>query len=104
MEALHGYQSEKDLTKILDQYVARDSDLVLAKALQHYSQGKLIQAYESITEAIVADPVKPRLPLTMCKLLKHEKRYNEALKLIEASPDWIRNNNEVAQFYAVLSF
>lgn len=104
VETLHGYQSEKDLTNILDQYVVRDSDLVLARALQHYTQGKQAQAYEMITDAIVADPLNPRLPLAMCKLLKHEQRYQEALKLVEASPAWIRNHREVMQLHALLSF
>jgi putative thioredoxin len=101
---LHGFQSEKDLSEILEQYVVRDSDLALAKALQHYSQGHQAEAYEMMTDAIVADPLNPRLPLAMCKLLKHEKRYREALDLIDASPDWVRNNKEVAQFYAILGF
>jgi len=104
VETLHGYQSENDLMRVFDQYVVRDSDLTLSKALQYYNQGKQAQAYEMITDAIVADPVNPRLPLAMCKLLRHEQRHNEALKLIEASPDWVRNNKEVAQFYAMLNF
>ena len=104
VETLHGYQSEKDLMAVLDLYVVRDSDLIVAKAVQRYAQGQHSEAYQMIIDAIVADPVNPRLPLTMCKLLKNENRYDEALKLIEASPDWVRNNKEVNQLYALLSF
>ena len=71
---MHGYQNEEDLLKLLEQYVARDSDLRLAGAIRLYTDGKKTEAYETIANAIVEDPVNPRLPLTFCKLLKHEER------------------------------
>jgi len=69
-----------------------------------YSEGKQADAYEMIVEAIVNDPHNPRLPLAMCKLLKHEERYQEAVKLIDALPDEIRKNVEIAQLRDLLSF
>jgi putative thioredoxin len=48
--------------------------------------------------------VNPRLPLTFCKLLKHEGRYREALALIDALPPDIRNHTEVAQLHDLLTF
>lgn len=104
VETWHGYQSEEDLTRVLDRYVARDSDQVLPQAIQLYSEGKQADAYEMIVEAIVNDPHNPRLPLAMCKLLKHEERYQEAVKLIDALPDEIRKNAEIAQLRDLLSF
>jgi len=101
---LHGFQSEEDLLKVLEQYVARDSDLTLAGAIRLYTEGKKTEAYETIANAIVEDPVNPRLPLTFCKLLKHEERYKEALALIDALPPNIRNNTEVAQLHDLLTF
>ena len=104
VETWHGYQSEEDLTKILDIYVSRESDQTLAQAIQLYTAGKSTEAYEMIAAAIVDDPVNPRLPLAMCKLLKHEARFAEALKLINSLPDDIRSNVEISQFHDVLSF
>lgn len=104
METLHGYQSEEELLKILDQYVARDSDLTLAEAIRLYTEGKKTSAYETIAGAIVEDPVNPRLPLTFCKLLKHEERYREALALIDALPPGIRNHTEIDQLHDLLTF
>jgi putative thioredoxin len=101
---MHGYQNEEDLLKLLEQYVARDSDLTLADAIRLYTDGKKTEAYETIANAIVEDPVNPRLPLTFCKLLKHEERYIEALTLIDALPPDIRNHTEVAQLHDLLSF
>jgi len=104
VETWHGYQSEEELLKVLDNYVARESDQDLARAIQIYTEGKTTEAYEMIANAIVNDPVNPRLPLAMCKLLKHEERYEEALKVINALPAAIRKNAEITQFHDLLSF
>ncbi|MGD2054797.1 MAG: tetratricopeptide repeat protein [Gammaproteobacteria bacterium] len=104
VETMHGFQSEEDLLQVLEQYVARDSDLTLAGAIRLYTEGKKTEAYETIANAIVEDPLNPRLPLTFCKLLKHEERYIEALALIDALPPHIRNNTEVAQLHDLLTF
>ena len=104
VETLYGYQSEEELLKILEQYVARDSDLTLADAIRLYTDGKKTEAYETIANAIVADPVNPRLPLTFCKLLKHEERYREAMALIDVLPPDIRNHTEVVQLHDLLTF
>ncbi len=101
---MHGFQSEEDLLKVLEQYVARESDLTLAGAIRLYTEGRKTEAYETIANAIVDDPVNPRLPLTFCKLLKHEERYKEALALIDALPPDIRNHTEVAQLHDLLTF
>jgi len=104
VETLHGYQSEEDLIKLLEPYVARDSDMTLAEAVQLYTEGKPTEAYEMIANAIVEDPLNHRLPLTMCKLLKHEGRFAEAIKLIDSLPPNIRSNKEIEQYYDLLSF
>ncbi|HEY5603271.1 MAG TPA: tetratricopeptide repeat protein [Gammaproteobacteria bacterium] len=62
------------------------------------------EAYRMITGAIVEDPVNPRLPLAMCKLLKHEKRYDEALTLINCLPVELRSHEEIVRQKAVLEF
>ena len=104
VETWHGYQSEEDLTRVLDIYVSRDSDQILPKAIQLYTEGDTTEAYEMIAEAIVNDPVNPRLPLAMCKLLKHEARYAEAMQLIDSLPDDVRDKPEINQFKDMLSF
>jgi len=103
-ETLHGYQSEQELLQVLEQYVARDSDLTLAEAIRLYTDGKKTSAYETIANAIVKDPINPRLPLTFCKLLRHEGRYREALALIDSLPPDIRNHTEIDQLHDLLTF
>jgi len=104
VETWRGYQSEDDLRKVLDRYVVRDSDKTLADAVQLYVEGQPAKAYAMIADAVIADPVNPRLPLAVCKLLKHEQRYEEALQLIDALPDEQRNHPEIVQLHALFGF
>lgn len=104
VETLHGYQSEADLKSVLEKYVARDSDQVLVDAIHEYTEGNAPEAYKMIADAITEDPINPRLPLTMCKLLKHEQRYEEAIKLIDSLPDHLRSDREISQFHDLLTY
>ncbi len=104
VESRHGFQSEADLQKMLDQYVAQESDKALAQAIEQYAQGQHAHAYEMITEAIIADPVNPRLPLALCKLLKHEGRHQEALGLIDKLPADIAANRDIVFLQNQLEF
>ncbi len=104
IETLHGYQSEHDLVKMLDQHVVRDSDQLLASAIHQYSQGNQAKAYEMMADAIVEDPENPRLPLAMCKLLRYERRYTEAVKLLKSLPDDIRENSDVQLLFEMVQF
>jgi len=99
-----GFQNEVDLRKVLDRHVARDSDQTLAEAVRSYAEGHRSEAYAMLAKAIVDDPVNPRLPLAMCKLLKHEQRFAEALGLIASLPDELRNDSEVQQLEQTLLF
>jgi len=104
IETLHGYQSETDLQHVLDRHVSRESDSALAEAIEQYAQGEHARAYEMIAEANVADPVNPRLPLALCKLLKHEGRYQEAISLISRLPANIADDRSIIELQAQLEF
>lgn len=100
----HGYQTEEAVRRLLNQYVARESDLALADAVDLYVRGEQQAAYEAIAEAVAADPDNPRLPLTLCKLLKHEQRYAEALKILNSLPDYHAEHPEVRRLHDTLTF
>jgi len=104
VESRHGYQSEQDLLELVDQYIARDSDQIIALAIQEYGKGKQNNAYEMITQGILQDPDNPRLPLAIGKLLKYERRFQEALTLFESLPENIINNSDIIRFKQELNF
>ncbi len=103
LETMHGFQSEEDIVKVAELYVARDSDRTLARAIQVYAGGATGTAYEMLAEAVTQDPVNPRLPLAICKLLKHEKRYDEAYQLIKSLPPEIKHYYEIRSLRGLLS-
>jgi len=104
IETFYGYQSETDLNRVLSQYIAKDSDQALADAIAEYSQGNHKLAYEMISDAIVTDPDNSQLPLALCKLLKHEQRYADALKLLASLPPQMHKLNEIILLQDELSF
>ena len=104
VETLHGYQSENDLAKVLNQYIARDSDQALADAIHQYSQGHDALAFQMISQAIIDDPKNINLPIALCKLLKHEQRFNEAQALLDALPEQFKKHLEVIKLREELDF
>jgi len=104
VETMHGYQSEQVLKKLLARYITRDSDHTIAKAVQLYSDAHSEHAYELLAEAITQDPENPRLPLAMCKMLNHEKRYEDAMKILQSLPEDIGKDPEIVQFSDLLWF
>lgn len=104
VETLHGYHSEAELINRLNPYIARDSDQVLADAVAEYSRGEQQQAYKSISDGIVDDPANPRLPIALCKMLKHERRYSEALTFLASLPEEISALSEVNALRDELGF
>lgn len=104
VETRHGYQSEADVKQMLMQYISHDSDKALAQALTEYTQGHQQQAYQIIAEAILDDPENPRLPIALCKLFKHEQRYDDAMRLLASLPEEIAKLREVHALRDEMSF
>lgn len=104
IESRHGYQSEQALFDLVDQYITRDSDQLIPQAIQEYGNGNQQQAYDMLTQAILQDPDNPRLPLAIAKLLKYERRFQEALTLFDALPENIIKNKDISRFKQELNF
>ena len=104
IETLHGYQSETDLLRLLNQHVALPSDLKLGQAIQLYTEGQQDAAYQAISQIILDDPTNPRVPLTLAKLLKHERRFDEALSLLQSLPEAIKSNQQTRLLLDELNF
>ncbi len=104
VESRHGYQSEQDLLDLVAQYISRDSDKIIPQAIQEYIEGKQGKAYEMITQEILQDPDNPRLPLAIGKLLKYERRFQEALTLFASLPEDIIKNSDINRFKQELTF
>jgi putative thioredoxin len=91
VDQIHGAESEQSFRKMLDQYVARDSDIELARAVAEYQQDNLEEAFNKLSQLVFMDPENPRIQLTHAKLLIREQRYDDAFELLEKSP--LKNEN-----------
>ncbi len=104
VETRHGYQNAQELEALVQLYIARDSDQAIAEAVRLYGEGKRQDAYRHLADAIVEDPVNPRLPLAMAKLLAHEGRFEEALRLLDSLPAELRRYDELLEYRVLTGF
>ncbi|RMG31247.1 MAG: hypothetical protein D6721_01915 [Gammaproteobacteria bacterium] len=104
VQTRHGYQDAGELEALVQYYVARDSDAVLGRAVGLFAEGRRQAAYQALADAIVEDPVNPRLPLAMAKLLSHEGRFEEAQRLLDALPRELQQYDELLEFRILTGF
>ncbi len=99
---LHGYQKPDEISKILQPYIASESDQVIAQALQLYIQGSKEQAMQTLARQIIEDPLNVKLPLVMLKLLFKDKQFDSAARLFESIPVEIKNHPQIVEFGLML--
>ena len=86
VEQVHGYDSADSFKKMLDKYLARESDAELAAAVALYQKGNKKDAFEQLNKLIFVDPENSRIQLTFAKLLMREEAYEQAYALLEKTP------------------
>ncbi len=94
IDQIHGYDSPDSFKKMLDKYLARESDKDLAAAVSQYQGGDKEAAFEQLNKLIFIDPENSRIQLTFAKLLMKEEAYEQAYALLEKTP--LKNENEEA--------
>lgn len=86
VDQIHGYDSPGSFKKMLDKYLARESDKDLAEAVQQYQSGNKQVAFDQLNKLIFVDPENSRIQLTLAKLLMKEEAYEQAYALLEKTP------------------
>ena len=86
IDQIHGYDSPDSFKKMLDKYLARESDKDLAAAVARYQGGDKETAFEQLNKLIFIDPENSRIQLTFAKLLMKEEAYEQAYALLEKTP------------------
>ena len=104
VEDIHGAQPEADLRRLIDKYIARQSDAMLAAAVKTYQQGDVEEAVRLLRQAEEADPDNLRIPLTLAKLLMQHGRLAEAEELLRLLPAEAQQDPEVIMLAAHLGF
>lgn len=86
VDQIHGYDSPGSFKKMLDKYLARESDKELAAAVAQYQDGDKEAAFERLNKLVFIDPENSRILLTYAKLLMKEEAYEQAYALLEKTP------------------
>lgn len=94
IDQIHGYDSPDSFKKMLDKYLARESDKALAAAVTEYQKGNKEIAFEQLGKLVFIDPENNRILLTLAKLLMKEESYDQAYALLEKTP--LKNEDEEA--------
>ncbi len=94
VEQVHGYDSPDSYRKLLDKYLARESDTSLAEAVAEYQAGNKDAAFSSLNKLVLLDPENSRIFFTYAKLLMREEAYQQAFDLLEKTP--LRDESEEA--------
>lgn len=104
VDSVYGAESEHSLRKLIDNYIAGESDEVLASAIKRYQDGDIEGAMQELQEAAEADPFNLRIPITLAKLLMRHAQFEHAEELLLSLPEQARNNNDIAHLLAHLGF
>ena len=94
VDQIHGYESPDSFKKMLDKYLARESDKDLAAAVAQYHDGNKEAAFEQLNKLVFIDPENSRIQLVFAKLLMKEEAYKQAYALLEKTP--LKNESEEA--------
>jgi len=94
IDQIHGYDSPDSFKKMLDKYLARESDKDLAAAVAEYQSGNKEAAFEQLNKLVFIDPENSRIQLVFAKLLMKEEAYEQAYGLLEKTP--LKNESEEA--------
>jgi len=94
IDQIHGYDSPDSFKKMLDKYLARESDKDLAAAVARYQNGEKEAAFDQLNKLVFIDPENTRIQLVFAKLLMKEEAYEQAYDLLEKTP--LKNESEEA--------
>ena len=94
VDQIHGFDSPDSFKKMLDKYLARESDKDLAAAVAEYQNGNKEAAFEQLNKLVFIDPENSRILLVFAKLLIKEEAYEQAYALLEKTP--LKNESEEA--------
>jgi putative thioredoxin len=95
VEQIMGAQPETTLRALIDAYVERESDRLLAEALSYAQAGQRGQALELMSQAYGDDTDNPRLALEYARLCLEDKQPDRAEEILQALPRELREQPEI---------
>lgn len=104
VDTLHGAESENVLRGFIQKQLQDSADSRLRAALGAHARGDTGTAVRLAAEAALADPLNPRIPLDLAKLLVLQGRYAQADDLLQALPAEAHDTPELRRLAAHVAF
>lgn len=98
-----GAQPESQIRALLNKYIMRKSDKLMAAALERYHNGDA-SAKQDMIQIVNSDPHNNNLRLLYVDVLMREKLYDDARAILQGLPPDIRQQPEVAGLLGRLEF
>ena len=104
VHTIHGADPDAEFRKVIDKYVARDSDRAHAIALRAYQEGDIERSCTLLAQVALDDPSNPRIPVDLAKLLMLKGDYAQAEDLLTFLPTEMRDEAEIGTLLAHVGF
>jgi len=104
VHTIHGADPDAEFRKVLDRFIARDSDAIHVRALSSRQHGDEHAARTLLVEAALADPDNPRIPADLAKLLMSGGELQQAHDLLTALSPTLREDAEISRLITHLDF
>ena len=103
VEEFLGAQPESQIRALLNKYIVRESDNLMAAALERYNNGE-VDAKHDMVKIVNSDPHNNNLRLLYVDVLMREKDYDDAHAILNSLPTDVREQPEVAGLLSRLEF
>jgi len=97
-----GAQTESHIRAMLEPYLVRESDNIMATAVAEYEQGNLDAAISLMKQAAESDPENMRVQIMAMKVLIENGRKDEASIILEGLPNEMQASAEILAVKAQL--
>jgi len=102
VEEILGAQPEATLRTLIDAYMERESDRLLAEALTLAQSGERVEALQLMAQAYRDDPDNPRLPFEYARLCLETDQPDRAEEVLQALPRELRERPQARSLQALL--
>lgn len=104
VHTIHGADPDAEFRKVLDRFIARDSDAIHVRALTSQQRGDAQSARMLLVEAALANPDNPRIPADLAKLLMSSGELQQAHDLLTALSPTLREDAEISRLITHIDF
>jgi len=95
VEEFSGAQPEHFIRELLEKYIPRESDQMMAAAIEEYKQGNVDAAIQLMAQASQMDPANTRVQVMYARALLDNDQADVALALLQSLSDEAKEDQEV---------